>query len=47
MYLTLMCLNEHQSEFIDMFKSKSGRLINLLKVKDEIIVQNVVLDIMI
>jgi hypothetical protein len=42
-YLTLGCLNQHQNELINMFKSNEWKTSKLAKSKDGIIVQKIVL----
>jgi 1,4-dihydroxy-2-naphthoate octaprenyltransferase len=42
-YLTLGCLNDHQHELIDMFKSNDWKTSKLAKSKDGVIVQKIVL----
>lgn len=42
-YLTLGCLNEHQNQLIDLFKSNEWKTSKLAKTKDGKIVQNAVL----
>jgi hypothetical protein len=42
-YLTLGCLNDHQQELVNMFKSNEWKTSKLSKTKDGIIVKNIVL----